>query len=305
MTPPFTGQNTITNMDWGKSHSFAEFVDTQLLDLQSRFGMAMWFLTRQRGENWLLLNVRGQGYDLERGDVLLWRDSICHRRVRDQGPLICPDVGAEPLYRDAPITRQLPIGAYLGMPLRDQDGQLFGTLCALDPAPQPQLDQSPVREALRRQCHLLETALMWNLAGLDQQRITAFFEEQSRDPDTDLLDQVGWMRILDQERQRCQDYGLDAAVLRLHGAALTPEQRGLVADSIAALIRHQDMAAYLGHDQFAVLLTDNHNGHAEQTRQRLLDALNAKGVLMRCDAEPLSLVRGQMQPEVLLDGAMH
>ena len=68
-------------MPWGKRHSFTEFVDTKLLDLQSRFGMAMWFLTRRRGEDWLLLNVCGEGYDLSRGDMLAWHDSICHRRV--------------------------------------------------------------------------------------------------------------------------------------------------------------------------------------------------------------------------------
>lgn len=103
----------------GKTHSFTEFVDTQLLDLQSRFGMAMWFLTRRRGEDWLLLNVCGEGYDLDQGDMLAWRDSICHRRVNDLGPLVCPDVAREEAYRNAPITDQLPIGAYVGLPLRD------------------------------------------------------------------------------------------------------------------------------------------------------------------------------------------
>ena len=292
-------------MNWGKSHSFSEFVDIQLLDLQSRFGMAMWFLTRQRGEEWLLLNACGQGYDLGRGDMLRWRDSICHRRVSEQGPLICPDVDDEPLYNDAPITRRLSIRAYIGLPLRDQNDRLFGTLCAMDPAPQPLLDQSDIREALRRQSHLLETALIWNLAGLDQRRIAEFLEEESRDPDTDLLDRIGWGRILDQERRRCEVYGLEAVVLRLHGAMLCAEQRQMVADSIAALIRHQDMAASLGHDQFAVLLTESNLAYAEEVRQRMLDALNAKGVLMRCDAESLSLMRGLMQPQMLFDGAMH
>jgi|TARA_R100001143_G_scaffold62318_1_gene65299 diguanylate cyclase len=289
-------------MHWGKTHSFTEFVETQLLDLQSRFGMAMWFLTRRRGEDWLLLNVCGEGYDLDQGDMLAWRDSICHRRVNDLGPLVCPDVTHEEAYRNAPITDQLSIRAYVGLPLRDHTGALFGTLCALSPEPRPDLDQDTVQAALQRQARLLETALVWNLAGLDQQRVTEFFEEESRDPETGLLDDTGWLRILDGERQRCRAYGLGAMVLKVHGGRLDDEQRQTVADSLAALIRHQDMAAYLGSNQFAILLPENTPSCADQVRDRLLDALNAKGILMWCDAHPLALHEGLMQPPLTAEG---
>ncbi len=301
MAAPFTCY-AITNMHWGKTHSFTEFIDTQLLDLQSRFGMAMWFLTRRRGEDWLLLNVCGEGYDLDRGDMLAWRDSICHRRVNDLGPQVCPDVDREEAYRNAPITNQLAIRAYVGLPLRDHTGALFGTLCALSPEPRPDLDRKDVQAALERQARLMETALVWNLAGLDQQRVTEFFEEESRDPETGLLDDAGWLRILDGERQRCQAYGLGAMVLKVHGVRLDDEQRQLVADSLAALIRHQDMAAYLGGDQFAILLPENTPSCADQVRDRLLDALNAKGILMWCDAEALTLSEGRMQPPLTTEG---
>ena len=293
-------------MLWGKTHSFTEFVDTQLLDLQSRFGMAMWFLTRRRGEDWLLLNVCGTGYDLSQGDMLAWRDSICHRRVNDLGPLICPDVTREEAYRNAPITDQLPISAYVGLPLRDHSGSLFGTLCALNPEPRPDLDHDRVQTALQRQTRLLETALVWNLAGLDQQRVAEFFEEDSKDPETGLLDDTGWLRILDGERQRCRAYGLSATVLKVYGATLNDDNRQMVADSIAALIRHQDMAAYLGADQFAVLLPENTPACATPVRDRLLDALNAKGILMRCESESLAECEGVMQPQMIADGgAVH
>mgnify|MGYP003664784088 FL=1 len=301
MAAPFTCYAIII-MHWGKTHSFTEFVDTQLLDLQSRFGMAMWFLTRRRGEDWLLLNVCGEGYDLSRGDMLAWHDSICHRRVNELGPPACSDVTRQQAYRDAPITDQLSIRAYVGMPLRDHTGALFGTLCALDPEPRPDLDHENVQAALKRQARLLESALVWNLAGLDQQRVTEFFEEESRDPETGLLDEAGWLRILDGERRRGQAYGLSSMVLKVHGTRLDDEQRQLVADSLAALIRHQDMAAYLGSDQFAILLPENTPSCADQVRDRLLDALNAKGILMWCDAEPLALSEGRMQPPLTAEG---
>ncbi|ASK33440.1 diguanylate cyclase [Alcanivorax sp. N3-2A] len=292
-------------MSRGKSHSFNEFVDTQLHDLRDRFGMAMWFLIRRRNEEWLALRVCGDGYDLEGGNMLAWRDSICYRRVNEEGPIICPDVSKEAAYRSAPVTSQLKIGAYVGLPLLDQHGNLFGTLCALDPEPQRQLHDPTIQAALRRQAHLLETALVWNLAGLDQQRITDFFEEEGRDPETGLLDAGGWIRILDRERVRCRDYGLDAMILRLHGDRLSLERREQLADSVAALIREQDMAAHLGDGQFAILLTESTPHCAARVRERILDALNAKDLWVECNAEPLTLQIGLAQPHVLLDGAVH
>lgn len=292
-------------MSWGSSHSFNRFVETQLTDLRERFGMAMWFLVRRRGDDWLALRAVGDGYDLEDGAMLAWQDSLCYRRVQHEGPLICPDLSQEPAYRRAPITGRLEIGAYLGLPLVDQRGELFGTLCALDPDPQPQLLQAGVQSALRRQCHLLETALIWNLAGLDQQRIKDFFEEESRDADTGLLDAAGWLRILDRERQRCRDYGLRAAILSLHGDTIEPSRREQLADSLAAMIRERDMAAHLGGGHFTLLLTESPLSRAGKIRERVLDALNAKNLWVDCDVEALTLELGVPQPALLLDGELH
>lgn len=292
-------------MSWGTSHSFNGFVETQLNDLRERFGMAMWFLVRRRGDDWLALRAVGDGYDLEEGAMLAWQDSLCHRRVQHEGPLICPDLSQEPAYRRAPITELYEIGAYVGLPLIDQRGELFGTLCALDPDPQPHLLQAGVQSALRRQCRLLETALVWNLAGLDQQRISDFFEEEGRDPETGLLDAAGWLRILDRERQRCRDYGLHATILRLRGDTIEEQRREQLADSLAALIREHDMAAHLGEGHFTILLTETSLDRAQSVRDRILDALNAKNLWIDCEAEALKLEPGLPQPRLLLDGPLH
>lgn len=288
-------------MSWGTSHSLNRFVETQLNDLRERFGMAMWFLVRRRGDDWLALRAVGDGYDLHDGTLLAWRDSLCCRRVQHEGPSICPDLSREPAYQHAPITGQFDINAYVGLPLLDQRGELFGTLCALDPDPQPHLLQPGVHSALRRQCHLLETALVWNLAGLDQQRVTDFFEEEERDPETGLLDAGGWRRILDRERQRCRDYGLSATLLHLHGDTIETERREQLADSLAALIREHDMAAHLGDGQFIVLLTELSVESAGAIRARILDALNAKNLWVQCDTEKLNLQHGMPQPPPLLE----
>lgn len=285
-------------MSRGTSSSFNNFVDTQLLDLRERFGMAMWFLIRRRGEEWLTLRTCGEGYDLASDDLLAG-----YRQSAPKEPLICADTGDD--QRHANSTPPLPIGAYLRLPLFDQHGHLFGVLCALDPAAQPHLHEATIQIALNRQSHLLETALVWNLAGLDQQRITDFFEEEGRDPETGLLDASGWIRILDRERERCRDYGLNAMVLRVHGGDHTAARYEPLADSLAALIRQQDMVAHLGEGQFAILLTESTPRTAARTRERILDALHAKGLRVECEPEPLKLEIGVSQPGVLLDGALH
>lgn len=276
-------------MSWGTSHSFNCFVQTQLCDLRERFGMAMWFLARRHGDDWLALRAVGEGYDLGQGDAFPWRDSLCHRRVLEQGPLICPDLRQEPVYQHAPITERLKIGAYIGLPLIDQNDELFGTLCALDPNPQPHLLQPGVHSALRRQCRLLEAALVWNLTGLDQQRVTDFFEEEERDPETGLLNTDGWSRVLERERQRCRDYGLSATLLHLQGDTIDHSRREQLADSLAALIRDHDTAAHLGDGQFSVLLTELSVNDTEEVRNRILDALNAKSLWLKCETEALAL----------------
>lgn len=292
-------------MSRGKRHSFNEFVDTQLHDLRERFGMAMWFLIRRREEQWLTLRVSGGGYDLESGDLLAWRDSLNQRHANAEGPLICPDFSAAYGAPALPVAGPTRIGAYLGLPLLNQRGSLFGILGALDPNPQPDLGGEAMRAALLRQAHLLETALVWNLAGLDQQRITDFFDEESRDPETSLLDAGGWIRILDRERERCRDYGLGAMVLRVQGGDSDGAARERLVDSLAALIREQDMAAHLGDGQFAILLTESTPHNAARARDRILDALNAKGLRVECDLEPLNLKTGAPQPALQLHGAVH
>lgn len=269
-------------------HSFDSFIDTQIRDLRERFGMAMWCLARKHGDQWLVLRTIGKGYRLSAGDHFAWKDMICSCATGRSAPAICPDTGLWKACQSAPITRRLNIKAYLSLPLKEQNGRPFGTLCAFDPAPQPQLRESSVHDALQRQRQLLEAALAWNLASLDEQRIREFIEEEGRDPETGLLDGAGWSRTVEREQQRCQSYGQTVHILRLSGDTLDSTRREQLADSLAALIHKRDSAAHLGDGRFTVLLANSDLHHALDIRNRILDALNAKGMLMRCSIEPLA-----------------
>lgn len=57
--------------------------------------------------------------------------------VQGQGPRIAHVADDVPAYREAPTGRAVPIGASVGIPLDGEDGELFGTLRAIDPEPKP------------------------------------------------------------------------------------------------------------------------------------------------------------------------
>ena len=109
--------------------------------LQEQLGMGLWMVTRVSGGEQIVLGAahRGSDYPVHEGDVFCWSDTFCARMVAEEGPQCAPSVAEIASYRAAPAARGLRIGAYVGIPLRTADGQLFGTLCAIDPVPQPAL----------------------------------------------------------------------------------------------------------------------------------------------------------------------
>lgn len=54
-------------------------------------------------------------------------------------PATVPDVGAFPELRDLPVTVELDIGCYVGVPINLSDGQLYGTLCGFAHEPVDEL----------------------------------------------------------------------------------------------------------------------------------------------------------------------
>jgi hypothetical protein len=305
--PQYTKNITIKRcliMLWGKTHSFHRFVDTQLRDLRERYGLSLWMLIRKTGDDWRLLRSNGSGYALTIGEHFRWPDtrgrtgSPAHT---DAGVLLDAEAHSPPY----PVNRPMKVGACLRLPLYGDGDRLLAVLCALDPEPQPHLAEH-LLPSLKRQAFLLETALSWNLSLLNQQRVSDFLEDDGRDPDTGILDVTGWSRILEKERQRCRDYGLGATILRLHGTGLERcDRRQRLADSLAALVREQDMVAYLGHGQFAILLAETSIMQSLRMRARILDALAAKDLPVVCEPESLLLNSSVLQPEVLLHSAVH
>lgn len=119
---------------------FADFdsASVEILDfLHGRLGFALWLVTRVEKDQWVIEQARDEGYGVEVGDAYRFADTYCSRMVEGRGPRFAHETSGVPCYAAAAIGNELPIAAYIGVPLLRADGSLFGTLCGIDPAPQP------------------------------------------------------------------------------------------------------------------------------------------------------------------------
>ncbi len=257
--------------------------------LHQRFGFGLWMITRIEGDDWIVLQAEDHGYGVVPGTVLRWTDSFCARMVAGDGPRIAPDSTLVEVYRDAPIGSQVPIRSYIGIPLNFADGTLFGTLCGIDPSPQP--------ERLREEQQLLEL-LAGLLSGILDSEIKAAVQarrnerlemEAQSDPLTQLANRRAWDQLLAKEEERCRRYGSPAAVMILdldelktindsqgHGAG-----DALLVNTATALrnaIRDNDVAARLGGDEFGVIAVDCDRAGADLLLARTRQILAQQGI---------------------------
>jgi diguanylate cyclase (GGDEF)-like protein len=246
-------------------------------------------VTRKDDDDWIVLLAEDRVYDVKAGDLLKWSDTFCSRMVEGRGPHIAPRSADIPAYVQAPVGQQVHIEAYVGVPIVQADGTLFGTLCAIDPAPKPPdiVREEPLVQLL---ASLLGSILASDLQA-DQQRRRA--ERAETEAMVDELSQVGsrraWERIVEAEETRCSRYGHPASVIVIdldklkevnddRGHAAGDEMLRSAARAICAGVREADFVARTGGDEFAVLAVNAHLFEAEKVSDRIKAALAAENI---------------------------
>jgi diguanylate cyclase (GGDEF)-like protein len=263
---------------------------TEVLDyLHLRLGFRLWMVTRTESSDWIVLNANDHGYNVENGDVFRWTDSFCSRMVQGYGPRVAPRSDEVPAYAAAPIGQQVPIGAYVGVPLTRSNGDLFGTLCAIDPHPMPDeiTKELPLIEMMAR---LLTTILENELKAQEEfRRAERASAEAMTDRLTGLYNRRGWEELVATEDHRCQRYGHPASVLSidLDGLKTVNDEEGHVqgdallcraAGALMSVKRESDVAARLGGDEFAILAVECDLDGSRALKKRLEKALREAGV---------------------------
>lgn len=257
--------------------------------LHHRIGFKLWMITRTEGEDWIVLDTEDHGYGVEPGTVFRWADSFCSQMVNGKGPRIAPRSDTIPAYAAAPISQQVDIKAYVGLPLTRADGSLFGTLCAIDPAYQPDsiADELPLIELLGA---LLSTILQSELKATDEKRrAERLAAEAMTDGQTGLYNRRGWDILIRQEETRCRRYGHSAAIIvaDLDGLKIINDTRGhaagdalivQTADILRSCVRGNDIVARLGGDEFGILSVECDRAGAQILFERVRAASHAAGV---------------------------
>ncbi|MBC7373193.1 MAG: sensor domain-containing diguanylate cyclase, partial [Frankiales bacterium] len=195
------------------SMSFDEACAAVVAFLKTQVPLGLWMVTRYDGVSQVLLEVDDTAYGVGVGPTMPWEGSLCSRMVAGEGPQIAPDTMSVPAYASAPIAQALPIGAYVGIPIRWEGGELFGVLCGLDPAPQgPDLTaQEPLLNLLGGLLStILEADHARTQAARELERVELLADT---DPLTGLLNRRAWTRFLGLEEARYQRFGGPGAVI--------------------------------------------------------------------------------------------
>ncbi|MEX1178946.1 MAG: sensor domain-containing diguanylate cyclase [Nitriliruptor sp.] len=272
--------------------------------LEHHVPLGFWSVSRYDGERQVHLTVADHAYGLGPGASVPWSESLCERMVAGAGPRIAPDAETVPAYAERAAGLDLAIGAYVGIPIRDpRDGELFGTLCGIDPAIHG--------EELERQRPLLDVlaGLLAMVLDADVER-TAMAREIERvellaatDALTGLHNRRGWDRFLALEEARYRRFGDAGAVLvfdldelkpvnDIEGHAAGDELLRATAHTLRDHARDTDFLARLGGDEFGLLAARTRSERIGDLVERLRAALDGAGVACSIGAAAYELEDG-------------
>ena len=250
--------------------------------LKREVPLASWTISRYEDGKQVYVCVRDDAYGKTAGGSHLWSDSLCQHMVTGAAPQFAPDAMAVPEYAAAGVAKEQPIGAYVGVPIPNGDGTLYGTICGLDPHRAP--DDLGEHEPLLRLCatllgHILqaehlrseavdrEAALAWgafhdDLTGLPNRAM--FFDRVEHALDLHARDGRPVAVLL-------MDLDEFKAVNETIGHVSGDHLLALAARRLAKAVRPGDTLARLSGDEFAVLLEAA--GDPSIVATRLLGAL--------------------------------
>lgn len=263
--------------------SFEEAGEAVLQFLYQRFGFNLWMITRVEGNDWIVLQTEDHGYDVKPGQVFRWADSFCSHMVTGKAPKIAPRSEDIPQYRNAPINQLVSIKSYIGQPLVNADGSLFGTLCAIDPQTKSEEIIQDL-ELIELFGNLLSHVLQAELRENEHIRLRERLETEAlSDGLTGLYNRHAWEQLMNAEEKRCKSYGHSAAVffIDLNNLKYINDHLGhdagdeliqQTANVLRNTARSKDIVARLGGDEFVLLSLENDESGAKTLLERIMQA---------------------------------
>jgi diguanylate cyclase (GGDEF)-like protein len=269
--------------------NFEEAAQETLRFLHKKYGFGLWMVTRTVENDWIVLKSEDNFYNVSDGDVFKWSDSFCYHMVRSEGPNIAPVSKQVKAYANAPIGNQVPIQAYVGYPLVNPDGSLFGTLCAIDPKPQPEEIKAD-EDLLKILSQLLSLTIHHEQKSFElNQEIDNLKDKAYRDKLTGTLNRRAWDSLMEQQEKKCKLLGEPAGIILIDldglkalndsvGHHAGDEYLKKAATAIIDAARKNDAVARLGGDEFGILVEASIALDPSPLINRIRNNLNKVGV---------------------------
>ncbi|KLU06979.1 hypothetical protein RISK_000780 [Rhodopirellula islandica] len=265
---------------------FREASRVVLEHLQSTTGLALWMITRTEDEAWIVLDRADPNhvYAVDSGDMIQWSDSFCQHMIEGTAPQIARHAQQIPKFAGSTISKKLRIGSYAGVPILDRDGELFGTLCGIDPEIQPEEFEShlPLIQLLAR---LLGGFLSMELQLQALQRKSDRSSlHQMVDPTTTYFNREGWSRLIQRERERANRLGRPSNVLQVDIQLTAQTDLSQVVAALKDEFGSDHLIGHIAADQFQILLEDHEMSLVIQRGRSIQDRLAIRGITSDCEA---------------------
>jgi EAL domain-containing protein (putative c-di-GMP-specific phosphodiesterase class I) len=119
-----------------------DLIDAALKTMRDHFDMPVAYLSRFDGKDAVFRNVSCENPDdFMRPREQLPLSALYSPLILDGTlPSLIPDTGRFPHCRDLAITREMPIGSHVSLPILLEDGTPYGMFCCLSPSPNPTLN---------------------------------------------------------------------------------------------------------------------------------------------------------------------
>jgi EAL domain-containing protein (putative c-di-GMP-specific phosphodiesterase class I) len=119
-----------------------EVIQKALSTVRTHLGMEVAYLSEFVDDDAVFRAVDAPGLEalIKPGDSRPLDDVYCRHILAGRLPNVIPDTRAEPIAAALPITRETPIGSHVSVPIRRDDGSVYGMFCCLSPRPSTTLN---------------------------------------------------------------------------------------------------------------------------------------------------------------------
>lgn len=117
-------------------------IDSALDSIRRHLGMPVAYLSEFVDGRSVFRHVSAPGLQdlIDVGDSQSLDEVYCKHILEGRLPELIPDTAAEPICVALPITKAIPIGSHVSIPIRLADGKAYGMFCCLSPEPNPTLN---------------------------------------------------------------------------------------------------------------------------------------------------------------------